>query len=174
MWTLVSLQHGFRRRIGLLQLDAPVFEFLQRNRHAGHCASHERARTNDAKIAVEKEIRISDGYLFEVNVAVQGAPYDLLLGPGLRNTTGERRSNYVMPASAVLATSDGLKLFRPEKADKEKTINFSAEQPLEVDIEKRSGTAKGNVVITQGTITIKADRIDFKQPFGRSRAVVVA
>ena len=50
-----------------------------------------------------------------------------------------------------------------EKGDKEKNINFSAEQPLEVDLEKRSGTARGNVVITQGTIMIKADRIDFKQ-----------
>ena len=50
-----------------------------------------------------------------------------------------------------------------EKADKEKPINFSAEQPAEVDFEKRVGTLKGNVVITQGTITIRADRIDFKQ-----------
>ncbi len=50
-----------------------------------------------------------------------------------------------------------------EKADKDKTINFSAEQPPEIDIERRSGTAKGNVVITQGTITIRADRIDFRQ-----------
>jgi lipopolysaccharide export system protein LptA len=50
-----------------------------------------------------------------------------------------------------------------EKADKEKPINFSAEQPAEVDFEKRLGTLKGNVVITQGTITIHADRIDFKQ-----------
>jgi len=50
-----------------------------------------------------------------------------------------------------------------EKADKEKPINFSAEQPAEVDFEKRIGTLKGNVVITQGTITIHADRIDFKQ-----------
>jgi lipopolysaccharide export system protein LptA len=50
-----------------------------------------------------------------------------------------------------------------EKADKEKPINFSAEQPAEVDFEKRVGTLKGNVVITQGTLSIKADRIDFKQ-----------
>jgi len=50
-----------------------------------------------------------------------------------------------------------------EKADKEKPINFSAEQPAEVDFEKRIGTLKGNVVITQGTLTIRADRIDFKQ-----------
>ena len=50
-----------------------------------------------------------------------------------------------------------------EKADKEKPISFSADQPFEGDLEKRTGTLKGNVVITQGSITIKADRIDFKQ-----------
>src|SRR6478672_13955228 len=50
-----------------------------------------------------------------------------------------------------------------EKTDREKPINFSAEQPAEVDFEKRIGTLKGNVVITQGTMTIRADRIDFKQ-----------
>jgi lipopolysaccharide export system protein LptA len=66
-------------------------------------------------------------------------------------------------ALAVVAASLWATPSLAEKADREKTINFSAEQPLEIDIEKRSGTAKGNVVITQGTITIKADRIDFKQ-----------
>jgi lipopolysaccharide export system protein LptA len=50
-----------------------------------------------------------------------------------------------------------------EKADREKPINFSADQPAEVDFEKRIGTLRGNVVITQGTMTIRADRIDFKQ-----------
>ena len=50
-----------------------------------------------------------------------------------------------------------------EKADRNKPINFSAEQPAEVDFEKRVGTLRGNVVITQGTTTIRADRIDFKQ-----------
>ena len=50
-----------------------------------------------------------------------------------------------------------------EKADREKPINFSAEQPAEVDFEKRVGTLRGNVVITQGTMTIRADRIEFKQ-----------
>jgi lipopolysaccharide export system protein LptA len=50
-----------------------------------------------------------------------------------------------------------------EKADREKPISFSAEQPAEVDFDKRVGTLRGNVVITQGTLTIHADRIDFKQ-----------
>jgi lipopolysaccharide export system protein LptA len=50
-----------------------------------------------------------------------------------------------------------------EKSDRDKPINFSAEQPAEVDFEKRVGTLRGNVVITQGTMTIHADRIDFRQ-----------
>jgi len=50
-----------------------------------------------------------------------------------------------------------------EKSDREKPINFSAEQPAEVDFDKRVGTLRGNVIITQGTMTIRADRIDFKQ-----------
>lgn len=50
-----------------------------------------------------------------------------------------------------------------EKADREKPIHFSAEQPAEVDFDKRVGTLRGNVVITQGTTTIHADKIDFKQ-----------
>jgi lipopolysaccharide export system protein LptA len=50
-----------------------------------------------------------------------------------------------------------------DKADRDKPINFSADQPAEVDFERRVGTLRGNVVITQGTMTIRADRIDFKQ-----------
>ena len=54
-------------------------------------------------------------------------------------------------------------LARAEQADRNKPIHFSAEQPAEVDFDKRVGTLRGNVVITQGTLTIHADRIDFKQ-----------
>lgn len=49
-----------------------------------------------------------------------------------------------------------------EKSDREKPISFTSDDG-EVNYEKRSGVLKGNVVITQGTLTIKADRIDFKQ-----------
>jgi lipopolysaccharide export system protein LptA len=49
-----------------------------------------------------------------------------------------------------------------EKADREKPINFSADD-ADVNYEKRTGVLKGNVIITQGTLTIKANRIDFKQ-----------
>ena len=49
-----------------------------------------------------------------------------------------------------------------EKADREKPISFTSDGG-EVNYEKRTGVLRGNVVITQGTLTIKADRIDFKQ-----------
>jgi len=49
-----------------------------------------------------------------------------------------------------------------EKADREKPITFTSDDG-EVNYEKRSGVLKGNVVITQGTLTIRADRIDFRQ-----------
>jgi YidC/Oxa1 family membrane protein insertase len=80
-----------------------------------------RLRYADANVAVEKEIRIADGYLFQMKVTVTGPPYDVLVGPGLRNPTdAERKSSYVMPASAVLATTEGLKLIRGDKAEKAK------------------------------------------------------
>jgi lipopolysaccharide export system protein LptA len=50
-----------------------------------------------------------------------------------------------------------------EKADKEKKISFSADDGSGISQETPGGTLKGNVIITQGTITIRADRIDFKQ-----------
>lgn len=49
-----------------------------------------------------------------------------------------------------------------EKTDREKPISFTSDDG-EVNYEKRAGVLKGNVVITQGTLTIKADRIDFTQ-----------
>ncbi len=89
-----------------------------------------RLRYADASVAVEKEIRIADGYLFDVKVSVTGPAYDLLVGPGLRNPTeAERKSSYVMPASAVLATTDGLKLIRADKAEKEKREAEKKNQP---------------------------------------------
>jgi len=49
-----------------------------------------------------------------------------------------------------------------EKADKGKPITFTSDGG-EVNYEKKTGVLTGNVVITQGTLTIKANRIEFKQ-----------
>jgi len=50
-----------------------------------------------------------------------------------------------------------------EKADREKSINFSADDASAVNYEARRATLNRNVVITQGTTEIRADRIDFQQ-----------
>jgi lipopolysaccharide export system protein LptA len=78
----------------------------------------------------------------------------------IRSFDAMRRAGVLIACglAAIAATPAGA-----EKTDREKPINFSAEQPAEVDFEKRVGTLRGNVVITQGTTTIRADRIEFKQ-----------
>src|SRR5262249_33348117 len=46
-------QHGLRAGIRLLALDAPVLEFLERNRRPGDSTAHERARPDHPEIAVK-------------------------------------------------------------------------------------------------------------------------
>jgi len=76
-----------------------------------------RWRYADSTIAVVKEIRVGEGYLFDVKVTVTGPAYSVLVGPGLRNPTdAERGSRYVMAATAVGATVEGMKTVSAEKA----------------------------------------------------------
>ncbi len=76
-----------------------------------------RWRYADSSIAVVKEIRVGEGYLFDVKVTVTGPAYSVLAGPGLRNPTeAERGSRYVMAATAVGATVEGMKTVSAEKA----------------------------------------------------------
>src|ERR1700730_10282161 len=49
----MPLQHGFRIDVGLLQVNAPIFQLFERDRQAGHRATHEGTRPHDAKIAVK-------------------------------------------------------------------------------------------------------------------------
>jgi lipopolysaccharide export system protein LptA len=49
-----------------------------------------------------------------------------------------------------------------EKADREKPINYSADVG-DVNYQTKIGTLSGNVVVTQGTLVIHADRIVMKQ-----------
>jgi len=50
----VSLQDGLRRGIRLLQVDAPISQFFERNRHTRDGAADERAGPHDAEIAVQE------------------------------------------------------------------------------------------------------------------------
>jgi lipopolysaccharide export system protein LptA len=49
-----------------------------------------------------------------------------------------------------------------EKADREKPINFSGDTG-DANLQARGGTLAGHVIITQGTLEIRADRIVFRQ-----------
>src|SRR3954452_17901560 len=62
-------------------------------------------------------------------------------------------------------------LAHAERADREKPIAFTSDTG-EVNYEKKTGVLTGNVVITQGTLTIKANRIDFKQNADNSLSAV--
>ncbi len=76
-----------------------------------------RFRYADDRVAVVKEFRLGKGYLFDVDVRVTGPAFGVLIGPGLRNPTpSEGRSRYVMAASAVFATPDGMKVVVADKA----------------------------------------------------------
>jgi lipopolysaccharide export system protein LptA len=59
---------------------------------------------------------------------------------------------FVLPARHALA----------EQADKKQPINYSANTG-DVNYQTKVGNLSGNVVITQGTMTIRADKIVFKQ-----------
>ncbi len=49
-----------------------------------------------------------------------------------------------------------------EKADRDKPINFSGDTG-DANLQARGGALSGNVIITQGTLSLRADRIVFRQ-----------
>jgi lipopolysaccharide export system protein LptA len=51
---------------------------------------------------------------------------------------------------------------RAEKADREKPINFAGDTG-DANLQARGGTLAGHVIVTQGTLEIRADRIVFRQ-----------
>jgi lipopolysaccharide export system protein LptA len=66
------------------------------------------------------------------------------------------------PFLAIIAIALGASFAHAETADKGKPISFTSDGG-EVNYEKKTGVLTGNVVITQGTLTIRADKINFRQ-----------
>jgi len=64
--------------------------------------------------------------------------------------------------AAALLLTGGPRPAAAETADREKPINWIADS-ADVNAETKVGTLIGNVVITQGTMVIHADRITFRQ-----------
>jgi len=63
---------------------------------------------------------------------------------------------------AMACSLAGVSAAHAEKADREKPINYSADTG-DVNYQTKIGALSGNVVITQGTMTIHADKITFRQ-----------
>jgi YidC/Oxa1 family membrane protein insertase len=73
----------------------------------------------DSAVAVTKDVRFQNGYLFDVKVNVVGPPYVLTAGTGLRNPGAEEQaSRYIQPATAIAMTGNGLTRARAEKLEK--------------------------------------------------------
>jgi lipopolysaccharide export system protein LptA len=77
----------------------------------------------------------------------------------VRRTRAARRLLPTFFAACALACAAPA---HAEQADREKPINYSADTG-DVNYQTKIGALSGNVVITQGTMTIHADRITFKQ-----------
>jgi lipopolysaccharide export system protein LptA len=75
-----------------------------------------------------------------------------------------RPSPFVRTAAlaALVVAATLASVARAEDADRDKPINYSADEG-DVNYQTKTGALAGNVVITQGTMTIHAERITFKQ-----------
>jgi lipopolysaccharide export system protein LptA len=71
-----------------------------------------------------------------------------------------RKRNSLLAACCVLALLSATT--HAEKADREKPINLEADR-VTVDDAKQLSTFEGNVVLTQGTMLIRGDRMEVRQ-----------
>jgi YidC/Oxa1 family membrane protein insertase len=76
-------------------------------------------RFSDGQLQIEKRVRLSDGYLFDVSVSVVGPAYELWIGSGLRNPTEQDMANrYLAPATAVGSAGGKIEKIAAEKLEK--------------------------------------------------------
>ena len=71
------------------------------------------------------------------------------------------RSHFLALVAALLGAVTALPA-TAEKADRDKPINYQADTG-DVNYQTKVGTLQGNVILTQGTLTIHADKIIFHQ-----------
>lgn len=78
-----------------------------------------------------------------------------------------------LPILAVLAALAAAPAFA-EKADRFKPLNVEADQPGRIDLLNQHVVFNGNVVVTKGTMTIRAGRIEVREtPDGYHSAVAI-
>ena len=67
------------------------------------------------------------------------------------------------PLLAVLLLSTGAAAAWAEKADRTRPMTLESDQPCTVNLLKQTSTCSGNVVISQGTLQIRADRLELRE-----------
>lgn len=69
----------------------------------------------------------------------------------------------VVAAALALGLALAAAPARAEKADRTRPIAVESDQDCIVDLQKETNVCSGNVVITQGTLQIRADRIELRK-----------
>ena len=64
---------------------------------------------------------------------------------------------------AMLALALGAPWAAAEKADRSKPLTMESDQPCTVDLVRQVSVCTGNVVIAQGTLVIRADRVELRE-----------
>ena len=62
----------------------------------------------------------------------------------------------------LLPLASGLPV-HAEKADRSKAMTLESDQPCTVNLQKQTSVCSGNVVISQGTLLIRADRLELRE-----------
>lgn len=75
------------------------------------------------------------------------------------STALRRRAPFLSGVLLALALSPA----HAEKADRSKPMTMESDKPCTVDLVKQISTCSGNVVIAQGTLLIRADRVELRE-----------
>jgi len=68
-----------------------------------------------------------------------------------------------LPLLAALLLSTGGAAAWAEKADRTRPMTLESDQPCTVSLLKQTSTCSGNVVISQGTLQIRADKLELRE-----------
>lgn len=88
--------------------------------------------------------------------------------PNLRS----RLTRTLRPCAAALALGLALGAAQAEKADRGKQMVVEADRPGTVDLQRQVVVFNGNVSITQGTLQIRADRVELREMSDGYRAAI--
>jgi lipopolysaccharide export system protein LptA len=77
----------------------------------------------------------------------------------MRRPLSTLTSTLALALTALLATAPAV----AERADRSKPMVIEAEQPGTVDLQRQVVVFSGNVVVTQGTMVLRADRLELRE-----------